>query len=278
MGRKIPYKYLHSISPINGHTRTMQLDQTHPGFLVLDETGNIISPRDNTNTFEIQQTVYLMDIPHLDCIEKINDSKVKVRFGHRGGEQPTGNTSNPGDHLDSAAYIEVKFDPPGNNSTPFTAEDRPLQKSFSNFNNSQPDQPETYKLTSNKVERMGGTLDFGPDKTNTQRYLVVSRMNSESVTITILAEDSTGPDRPEINCHVNIIGSGPGVACILDPATCTIRSVTDDNPPVTSYRPGDSFTYHGNGEPYWIAPFIVPKVVFEVGDPEPNSKIIIDDA
>lgn len=291
MGRHIPTKYLHEIASGSNRNRKLRVELTHPGFLVLDSEGIQLLEYNNEIAIGVKN-VFLMAIPHLDIINKIDDHTVEIRFGHRGGEHATA-TGSDGEHVDSAAYIRVEFkDYPGTDDivTPSYSMACGTQRAFPNFVSSFPGYEATYELMCEDINSIPPSgLRFGPDRA---RYLVVTPQRNESATITIMADPGTGSGQPEINCHVIIAGQRTGVAVqgtgvddMLNPESCKVESISEINGETFfNYGPGRSTLIVGSRPGYWVAPLIVPHedadgaVVFEVGDPEPNAKIIIDDA
>lgn len=274
---RLPLNYLHQINN-SASGKTLTIQQTHEGMKVIDGTGNILVPDQNRITIPQLNSggnpkAYMMDNPPLCFIGKRNDPSgaFVAKFGHQSAE-----------HQSHAALVLINFTNDLNGTSLSTPASIP-NRSFPDFDM----RSSAFELTPNvslvddtNIDPRDVDNDLYDGYVNTagKKSLIIrptQSSNSQYATVTIEGVISDGDNmqtEDEKNCHVILIGRNQGPVCILD------RESLISGPGEDAFTFEDTGTSSSPAQGYWVAPFIIPKVVFEVGDPEPNAKIIIDDA
>lgn len=269
--------------------KKIKIESTHPGLMVADANGNIqVYDEQDEIVFRQGKPVYIFDAPPLCFLNKNSDDTYTAKFGHASGE-----------HQSHAAIVNIEFGSSkgsniNNRYAPIEMQgsiDKSVHLSYLRcglqdlFELDATVKPSDSSPSGNRE----GNIDIGE-----ARFLILkpqrnndpfgaSSNPSQQVSITINAVkhmDGSIQTEDEMNCHVAIISENQNNQIarvgLLDPESTLQRGGTE----------GDSLKVEfdllsGNQSPYCVVmPFIKPKttVHFEIGDPEPNAKIIIDDA
>lgn len=257
MSSLLPIPYLHKIES-GAKPKRLTVESTHPGVMIINENGDKLIEGEGSIVLGTGPAVdkrFLLDIPYLCYINKDGPDTFTIKFGHEGAE-----------HRSHAAIVNVRF----HDEEAISHADVIPTDLFPAFARSSgfvldPATAANYRDPAGVYE---GNVDI-----RQMRYLSIVPYPKNYATVTIASRRGpagNGLHEDEMNCHVLLISAMQSGAYRLDPES-TLGEVAE------------SFTFP-KLQGYWIAPFIVPKVntdnevVFEIGDPEPNAKIIIDDA